>query len=47
MERLKKALDRFFIDGLSAMAHGLFRDSDHRHDHSADRDADRRTGGEI
>ena len=24
MERLKKALDRFFIDGLSAMAHGLF-----------------------
>ncbi len=24
MDRLKKALDRFFIDGLSAMAHGLF-----------------------
>lgn len=24
MERLKRGLDRFFIDGLSAMAHGLF-----------------------
>ena len=24
MERVKKALDKFFIDGLSAMAHGLF-----------------------
>ena len=24
MEKLKKALDRIFIEGLSAMAHGLF-----------------------
>lgn len=24
MEKVKKALDRIFIEGLSAMAHGLF-----------------------
>lgn len=36
MEKVKKVLDRIFIEGLSAMAPRFVRNTDHRHDHPAD-----------
>ena len=36
MEKLKKLLDRIFIDGLTGMAQGLFCNIDRRHNYSAD-----------